>query len=79
MELPDVAMILGRIEQKIDDQGRNLTEFKDEQSTVNARMETKIDYTNGQVRGLQIWKARAMGVIAVAIFAAPVVLPVVIH
>jgi hypothetical protein len=79
MDIPDVAMILGRIEQKIDDQGKNLTDFKDEQSTVNARMETKIDYTNGQVRGLQIWKARAMGVIAVSVFAAPLVLPVLLH
>ena len=53
---------LGRIEEKLDGQGE-----------VVARLETKVDYTNGRVRGLEIFKARAMTLVAIVVLVGPVV------
>jgi len=64
----ELGRTLGRIEEKLDSQGE-----------VVERLETKVDYTNGRVRALEMWKARALGVAAAAVFAAPIVLPVLLH
>jgi hypothetical protein len=39
------------------------------------RVEMKVDYTNGRVRGLELFKARVMALGAVVLLLAPVYLP----
>jgi hypothetical protein len=60
----ELARALGRIEQKVDDHGLALE-----------RVETKVDHTNGRVRGLELFKARVYAVGAVVILLLPVYLP----
>jgi hypothetical protein len=42
-------------------------------------VEAKVDYTNGRVRGLEIFKARVLTVVAVGVFATPILLPTILH
>jgi hypothetical protein len=37
------------------------------------RVEMKVDYTNGRVRGLELFKARAMTLVALVVLIAPIV------